>query len=267
MAHGRSGNGTDNGARSRGDGSGGEPTFRVSAFEGPLDLLLYLIRKAEVSIYDIPIATITEQYLAYLEQRLFVDLENATEFYLMAATLLQIKSRMLLPVDVDGDDDVDDPRAELVEHLIEYQRFKRFAELLSEHASEARWLVKRVDPLPHLDDAEETADTLDEMSPWDLLVSYRQLIDAIGSPEIFDIAEEVTVNEKITLAHEMLESREEFPFEDLVAGGSSLSLICSFLAVLELARSRIVSLLQQDAFTRLDIRKRKAIAAAEMEDS
>src|SRR4030042_5022151 len=94
--------------------------FKLENFEGPLDLLLFLIQKSEVNIYDIPIATITEQYLAYLSYATRVDLENITEFYLMAATLLYIKSRLLLPVEVDLQDEWEDPRRELADKLIEY---------------------------------------------------------------------------------------------------------------------------------------------------
>ena len=100
-------------------------SFRVNEFEGPLDLLLFLIRKNDVNIYDIPIAGITEQYLEYLRFDTELDLEDLTEFHSLAATLLYIKSRMLLPVELEMDDEGEDPRQELVEKLIEYQKFKK----------------------------------------------------------------------------------------------------------------------------------------------
>ena len=108
-------------------------TFRVNDFEGPLDLLLFLIKKNEVNIYDIPIASITEQYLAYLDYSVSGDLASLTDFYALAATLLYIKSRMLLPVEIAVDDeDIDDPRKELVDKLIEYQKFKKLYPTMKE---------------------------------------------------------------------------------------------------------------------------------------
>ena len=111
--------------------------FRLQLFEGPLDLLLFLIKKNEVNIYDIPVAEITEQYLEYLTYATKLDLENLTEFHVMAANLLYIKSRMLLPVEIEADDDIEDPRQELVDKLIEYQKFKKLSELMEEKEREA----------------------------------------------------------------------------------------------------------------------------------
>ncbi|MEE8440080.1 MAG: segregation/condensation protein A, partial [Spirochaetia bacterium] len=104
----------------------------MEQFDGPLDLLLFLIRRSEINIYDIPVHQITEQYIEYLEYATRVDLENITEFYAMATTLLLLKSRMLLPVELGDDDEFEDPRQELVEKLIEYQKFKRLSELMTE---------------------------------------------------------------------------------------------------------------------------------------
>ncbi len=108
-------------------------TFKIHNFEGPLDLLLFLIKKNEVNIYDIPIANITEQYLEYLDYAVSSDLASLTEFYAMAANLLYIKSRLLLPIEiVEDDEDIDDPRQELVDKLIEYQKYKKLSELMEE---------------------------------------------------------------------------------------------------------------------------------------
>ena len=105
--------------------------FILSDFEGPLDLLLFLIRKSEVNIYDIPISQITEQYLTFLDLATKTNLDELTDFFLMAATLLLIKSRMLLPVEISFDDELEDPRQELVDRLIEYQKYKKFSELMA----------------------------------------------------------------------------------------------------------------------------------------
>ena len=106
--------------------------FKLNDFEGPLDLLLFLIKKNEINIYDIPIADITEQFLAYIQYAAGRQLEDLTEFYVLASTLLYIKSQMLLPVEVDFDDELEDPRRELVERLIEYQKYKKLTEIMAE---------------------------------------------------------------------------------------------------------------------------------------
>ena len=231
--------------------------FKLDSFEGPLDLLLFLIRKSEVNIYDIPIASITEQYLAWLHYATRVDLENITEFYLMAATLLYIKSRMLLPVEVSLDEEIEDPRKELVEMLIEYQRFKKLSELIAEKEKAAEWVIERQKaqialPFP------EDGGIWEQVSVWDLLKTFSNLISAITSERIIDLYEEVSVNEKITLIHEYLENRGEFLFNDLlVRDHSFMELVCSFLAMLELIKARQIVVLQNKLFGDIRIRARE----------
>jgi segregation and condensation protein A len=118
-------------------------SFKISDFEGPLDLLLYMIRKNEINIYDIPIAQITEQYIEYLRYAETMDLEDLTAFHAMAATLLYIKSRMLLPVEMDLDGEAEDPRSELVERLIEYQKYKKLSELMEDRERDNEWILER----------------------------------------------------------------------------------------------------------------------------
>ncbi len=230
--------------------------FKLGRFEGPLDLLLFLIRKSEVNIYDIPIASITEQYLEYLQYATRVDLENITEFYLMAATLLYIKSRMLLPVEISLEEEIEDPRKELVDMLIEYQRYKKLSELIADKEREVEWVIERQKSqiaLPFPDDGR----IWEQVSVWDLLKTFSALISSISSERIVDLYEEVSVNEKITLIHEYLETRGEFLFTDLLVKDNSLmEVICSFLAVLELIRSRQIVVLQNKLFG--DIRIRSA---------
>ena len=122
---------------------GGFRNFRLNEFEGPLDLLLFLIKKNEINIYDIPIARITEQYLDYLAEASELDLDELSEFQAMAATLLLIKSRMLLPIEMMDDDEDEDPRQELVERLIEYQKYKKLSLLMEEKEKEAEWVIER----------------------------------------------------------------------------------------------------------------------------
>ena len=182
--------------------------FRLKDFEGPLDLLLFLIRKNEVSIYDIPIASITEQYLGFLDGDEGVDLDDLTDFYSMAASLIYIKSRMLLPVDMD-DDEPEDPRRELIEKLIEYQRFKRLSDLMERKEMEVEWSVERKKiqrPLPFAVEAE----LWERIDVWDLLRTFSSLVSNLSSERIIDLYEEVSINEKTALIHELLDSRQSF---------------------------------------------------------
>lgn len=235
--------------------------FKIGDFEGPLDLLLFLIRKSEVSIYDIPIGEITEQYLRYLKFVTKLNLDYATEFYSMAATLLHIKSQMLLPVEVDFGDEIGDPRKELIERLIEYQRFKKISTLIAEKGRETDWLIERKKQqriLPFPDD-----DNLwEKLEVWDLLKTFSNLMASLSSEQIIDLYEEVSVNEKLTLIREHLERRNEFLFTDLITRkGSVMDLVCSFLAILEAVKSKFVRIYQNRMFG--DIRIQAADADEE----
>ena len=189
-------------------------SFHIGEFEGPLDLLLFLIKKNEINIYDIPISQITEQYLSYLDFSTKVDLENITEFYLMAATLLYIKSRMLLPIDVDLSEEFEDPRRNLVEKLIEYQRIKKLSELMSEKERDSEWIVERKNKqrvLPFNDE-----EIWEQIEVWDLLKTFSIIMSSLSSERIIDLYEEVSINEKISLINEFLETKNEFLFTDLI---------------------------------------------------
>lgn len=227
--------------------------FKLSQFEGPLDLLLFLIKKNEINIYDIPIAEITEQYIAYLASVQELDLEEVSEFHAMASTLLLIKSRMLLPVELDLDDDEEDPRQELVEKLIEYQKYKKLSELMEEKEREAEWFVerKRLErPLPFMDD-----DQWEKADVWVLLKTFSSLMANLTGERIMNLYEEVTINEKTTLLMEILEKKGECRFTDLVIrNGSVLDIICAFLALLDAVKNRMVLVLQHRMFGDILIR-------------
>lgn len=229
--------------------------FRLNDFEGPLDLLLFLIKKNEVSVYDIPIHVITEQFLAYLTQSERLELDDLTEFYSMAATLLYIKSRMLLPVEINLGDELEDPRQDLVEKLIEYQKFKKLSELMERKEAEAEWTIERKKmqrALPFADEAE----LWEEIDVWDLLKSFSSLIGGISSERIIDLYEEVSINEKTALIHELLESRESFSFHDLITRpNSTLDIVCAFLSILEAVKYRLISIRQHRLFGDIQIRK------------
>ena len=229
--------------------------YKLGEFEGPLDLLLFLIKKSEINIYDIPIAEITEQYLAFLAYQTAADLDNLSEFHLMAANLLYIKSRMLLPVEMEFDEEFEDPRRELVDKLIEYQKFKKYTDLMAEKEKESEWDInrtkqQRVLPFPESDDLWEQIDV------WDLVQTFSRIVSSLSSERIIDLYEEVTINEKITLIRELLESREEFSFTDLISkSGSIMEIVCAFFALLESVKSRSIVLLQNKLFGDIRIRK------------
>jgi len=239
------------------EGAAGGRSFKVNEFEGPLDLLLFLVKKNEINIYDIPIAQITEQYIGYLAYMTSLDLDELTGFHAMAAALLYIKSRMLLPVEIDMDE-IEDPRQELVEKLIEYQRLKKLTELMEERSKEAEWVIERKKmqrPLPFKE--EELWEKLDI---WDLLNTFSSLMNDIqGGRNIIDLNEEVSVNEKLTLLTELLETRGECSFADLVSKrGSLMDIICAFLALLEAVKARMAAVYQNRMFGDILIRSRES---------
>jgi segregation and condensation protein A len=220
--------------------------FKLNEFEGPLDLLLFLIKKNEVNIYDIPIAEITEQYLRYIAYAEALDLEEASEFHAMAAMLLYIKSRMLLPGEVYDDED-EDPRRELIERLVEYQKIKKLSALMEEKEKETEWVMERKKLQKALPFADE--DLWEQVDIWDLLKTFSVLMRNLTGERIFDLYEEVTVNEKITLMAELLETRGECSFTDLVIrNGSVMDIVCAFLAMLEAVKIRMAVIFQNRMF-------------------
>lgn len=230
--------------------------FKLDDFEGPLDLLLFLIRRSEINIYDIPIAQITDQYIQFLEYSTRVDLDNITDFYVMASTLLYIKSRMLLPVDVDLDEELGDPRQELVERLIEYQKYKKLTELMQDKQEESEWVVERVQKqrtLEFLDD-----DGLwEELDVWDLLRAFSHMMANLTPERVLDLYEEVSISEKTTLISEFIAEREHFQFTDLIVRPDSvMDIVCAFLAVLDMVKMRRIRILQNRMFGDIRIHAR-----------
>ncbi|OQY33677.1 MAG: segregation/condensation protein A [Spirochaetaceae bacterium 4572_59] len=232
-------------------------TFQLDQFEGPLDLLLFLIRKNEVNIYDIPITKIIEQYLEFLKYATSIDLENITEFYLLASTLLYIKSRMLLPVEVDFSDEIEDPREELVAKLIDYQKFKKLTELMSEKEKTTEWVIERKKNQRVLPFAPEE-DMWQEVEAWELLQSFSKIMGNLTNETIVNLYEEVSVNEKITLIQELLEEKGEFPFTDILINPESImEVVCAFLAILESVKMKLIMVFQNRLFGDIMIRRIK----------
>jgi segregation and condensation protein A len=236
-------------------GPGRRRSFRLKDFEGPLDLLLFLIKRNDMNIYDIHIASITEQYLQCLAEEEGVDLDELSEFYNLAATLLLIKSRTLLPEGAGDDEDFDDPRQGLIEKLIEYQKYKKLSGLMVEREMEVEWTLERssmqrILPFPEKDDGDLWAD----LDVWDLLRTFSSLVQNFDSERIMDLYEEISINEKIALLLELLESKGHFSFVELVTRPrSALDLACAFLAILDSVKNKLISIRQHRLFGDIQI--------------
>ena len=229
--------------------------FKIREFEGPLDLLLFLIKKSEINIYDIPIAEIVEQYLHYLEYATKKNLDNLSEFYTMAATLLYIKSKMLLPIEINIDEEFEDPRRELVEKLIEYQKFKKLSEIMSDKEKESEFIIERTSDqrnLPFVNDDE----LWEEIDIWDLLQTFSSIISSLSNEQILDIYEEVTLNEKITFMNELLDKNQEILFTQLIRNNSSImEFVCAFMAILDSVKNKVITVYQNRMFGDIRIKK------------
>jgi segregation and condensation protein A len=222
-------------------------TFHTPIFDGPLDLLLYLIQKSEINIYDIPISEITEQFLLYLRQAEHSELADLAQFYKMAADLLYIKSRMLLPVDLEFDEEYQDPRQELVERLLEYQKFRKYTELLTNTSTSSELFISRKSSQFRLPFGDE--ELFAEVSLQDLLTTFTRLMTTITPNKVFNVYESVTVNEKIALMQELFESRDYITIEDLIIHlDQTLHIICSFMAILDACKLHMITFVQTEPF-------------------
>lgn len=229
--------------------------IKLPVFEGPLDLLLFLIRKSEIDIYDIPIEAVTRQYLAVLRSMQELDLEVAGDFFVMAATLMEIKSRLLLPrgqaaVDHQNeDDDAMDPRWELVHQLLQYKKFKEAAGKLDELAAfQHGMLARHVSSLNRADD-ERPLRPGDRIELWNVFnLVLRRLAEKLVVGEIRD--EQITVADQMEWLLQRMQTERSFVFSHLFTGRITVRLlVATFLAVLELTRLGRLRIRQDDAFT------------------
>jgi len=231
-----------------------EHPIKLPVFEGPLDLLLFLIRKNEIDIYEIPIETVTSQYLEVLRKREEMQLETAGEFFVMAATLMHIKSRMLLPkselpVEDIGEEEDFDPRWELVQQLIEYREFKESAINLQELMEEAQKLLDRKFKVTRSEEAPRPLHPSGKIEIWNVFnQALRRLSEKISIGHIHD--EAVTVADRMEAILDTLRVKRRFKFTDLFAdsGTSVAFIVASFLAILELARLDELKISQDEAF-------------------
>ncbi len=227
--------------------------IKLQVFEGPLDLLLFLIRKNELDIYDIPIESVTRQYLEALRAMQQLDLELAGEFFVMAATLMEIKSRMLLPrgqaaIDPNAEEDDMDPRWELVHQLLEYKKFKEAAARLGEIALEKQNLLDRYVSTLAGDPLERPLKHVDRIDLWNTFnIVLRRLAEKLVVGEIHD--EHITVADQMEMLLARLQTQRTFVFSQLFTEKVSLrTFIATFLAVLELTRLKKLRLQQDEAF-------------------
>ncbi len=237
---------------------------KLDGFEGPLDLLLHLIKKHELNIYDIPIALITKQYLEYLEVMQELNLDVAGEFLVMAATLIHIKSRMLLPRPApEQEDPEEDPREALVRRLIEHQKFKAAAEMLHEKETvrSAQWTrpEQAIAPIA----GEEPEPEL-EVDLFSLINAFRAVVArAKQRPTVVLPAEQVSIEGRIEQLLERLSETEACGFEDLFEDVATRGdMIVTFLALLEMIRLKVVRVFQPGAFGDIRVYKRARPADA-----
>lgn len=223
----------------------------LDIFQGPLDLLLYLIRKEEVDVYDIPIADITRQYLAYVDVIQTLNLEQAGDFVVMAATLMKIKSRMLLPVESEDDEEIEDPRDELVRRLLEYQQFKEVAGWLEDRREQSRDVFYRgaaFDAESLVDDASDGYESLRPVELYDLLSAFKLALDAAPKVDYHEIGrEEVTAEERTAYILDVLSRRRQVPFFDLVTDVPRMVIVVTFIAILELTKQGRATVRQSES--------------------
>jgi segregation and condensation protein A len=217
----------------------------LEAFEGPLDLLLYLIRKQNLDILDIPMAPLTRQYVEYVEAMRSRNLELAAEYLVMAAMLIEIKSRMLLPRPPSAEPEEEDPRAELVRRLLEYERIKKAAQQLDELPQAGRdvaavsvWIERSI------------VERLPDVNPQDLAEAWRNLLRRARLAAHHHVTrEELSVREQMSVVLRRLRERKVLEFLELFDPARGVAvLVVSFLAVLELAREKLIDITQAESF-------------------
>jgi segregation and condensation protein A len=238
--------------------------FHLEHYDGPLDLLLDMIRKQEINIYDIPIAKITQQYLEYVQQATEMNIELSAEFVYMAATLIHIKSRMLLPKDPELEklSPEEDPRKELVDRLLEHERFKNAAEMLHQKrvVEEAVWSNPQMEQF-----LADGGDPGLAVTLHDLVKTFQQVLERAKSRPVYEVTgEDVSVPDMIRYLRavfenepHVLQARELFERQK-----SRRSLICLFLALLELVKLQAIGLVQADSFGEIGVKRLKGFDAA-----
>ncbi len=226
--------------------------IKLPVFEGPFDLLLYLIKKNEIDIYDIPIAEIIRQYLEYLELMQILDLDVAGEFIEMVATLMLIKARMLLPqYDENGEEIIEDPRSDLVAQLLEYQQFKEAGRKLGEMERWNRKFFPRAVPVEHFQ-KKKTPEELEweDVSLFDLLTAFKRALESMPKVRVHQVnVIKVTMEDQVRFLFREIGNRPYALFGEIVRKlASRLELIVTFMAILDLLRLGFLSAKQSEIF-------------------
>ncbi|MDO8661974.1 MAG: segregation/condensation protein A [Candidatus Omnitrophota bacterium] len=233
--------------------------IKLEIFEGPLDLLLYLVKKDHLNIYDIPISKVTEQYSQYLNLMQMLDLNIAGEFLVMAATLMQIKSKMLLPAQEGATEEAqEDPREELVRRLLEYEKFKEIAENLRKKETDQREIFKR----PKLEaekKPQEDKETYFEASIFDLINAFSQALKDIPKEVFYEVVKDKFTVEEAThqILHLLLVKPEVKLSELFGQAKNKLEIIVTFLAILELIKVKEITARQSELFQEIEIVRNK----------
>ncbi len=250
-----------------------ELNVKLNVFEGPLDLLLHLIHKNKVDIYDIPIAEITDQYMAYVDEMKRRDLDEMSEFLVMAATLLSIKAKMLLPKDEEAEEEEEDPRAELVQKLLEYKMYKSISYELKDRQVDANQVFYKLPTIPpEVASYEQPVDieelmmglTLKKLNGifQELLKREKGRVDPIRSKFGQIRKEEVSLEEKMEYLSGYCLEHRKFRFRELLNEDSSKNeIIVTFLAVLELIKNGTIRIVQEKIFDEIQIQSLREEAA------
>ncbi|MEF9933761.1 MAG: segregation/condensation protein A [Clostridium sp.] len=233
---------------------------KIDAFEGPLDLLLHLIKKTEVDIYDIPIADITDQYLEYLKKMEEMDLDITSEFLVMAATLVEIKSKMLLPKKKVEEEAMEDPRLELVEKLLEYKKYKEFAESLKVIEEETVIFFKEPEVI---DDIEDKEVFFKNITVENLMVAFKNIMDNYenrhkSEKRVYEniSKDSFTIEDKMGYLRELLIINEKLKFSSVFSEATSkIEIIVTFIAMLELIKVREIFVYQNRNFETIYIER------------
>lgn len=228
---------------------------KLDVFEGPMDLLLHLIKKNELDIYDIPIAIITEQYLEYLDLMRSLNLNIVGDFLLMASNLIHIKSKTLLPPSDEDEEELEDPRDELVRNLLEYQKFQEGARLLEEGSVLGRDTFAKSSLLIDFPEEEGGEEELQAVSIIDLLDAFKELLDKVPFSKTMDIqTDNLSIADKIDEILDRLKSERVVDFHSVFKPLKERShLILTFLAILELIRQRLVKVEQSQPFGKITL--------------
>lgn len=225
--------------------------IKLNTFEGPLDLLLFFIKRDELDIYDIPISYITTEYLKYLEMIKILDLEQAGDFILLASTLMHIKVRMLLPKEINEQGEEIDPRAELVQQLLEYKRYKEMAEEFSFFETEQRKIFYRgnfnLDQRSAFDD---TGLLLKNITVFDLARAFQKIMSNLKPEPVHQIKRiPVTIEEQMDYIRKKLEIDREIVFSRLVTGlKMKIQIVYTFIALLEMVRMQLIGIMESENF-------------------